>query len=93
MYNVAISMVRVIEAYMNEICQYANCELIDSYRIIEIEKHIKELSEQELRDDTIVKVILRHCFDDKEEISEMAKGHSLDKLVEKVMELIREVYL
>ena len=57
------------------------------------EKHIKELSEQELRDETIVKVILQHCFDDKEDISAMAKGNSLDKLVEKVMELIREVYL
>ena len=41
----------------------------------------------------IVKVILKHCFDDKEDISAMAKGNSLDKLVEKVMELIREVYL
>ena len=71
---------------------YEKCEQI-ALVAIEIEKHIKELSEQELRDDTIVKVILRHCFDDKEEISEMAKGHSLDKLVEKVMELIREVYL
>ena len=60
---------------------------------IEIEKQIKELSEQELRDETIVKVILQHCFDDKEDISAMAKGNSLDKLVEKVMELIREVYL
>lgn len=58
-----------------------------------IKRHIKELSEQELRDETIVKVILQHCFDDKENISSMAKGHSLDKLVEKVMELIREVYL
>lgn len=71
---------------------YEKCEQIASVAI-EIEKHIKELSEQELRDETIVKVILQHCFDDKEDISAMAKGHSLDKLVEKVMELIREVYL
>lgn len=71
---------------------YEKCELIAAVAI-EIEKHIKELSEQELRDETIVKVILQHCFDDKEDISAMAKGHSLDKLVEKVMELIREVYL
>ena len=71
---------------------YEKCEQIASVAI-EIEKHIKELSEQELRDETIVKVILQHCFDDKEDISSMAKGHSLDKLVEKVMELIREVYL
>lgn len=71
---------------------YEKCEQIASVAI-EIEKHIKELSDQELRDETIVKAILQHCFDDKEEISAMAKGQSLDKLVEKVMELIREVYL
>ena len=71
---------------------YEKCEQIASVAI-EIEKHIKELSEQELRDETIVKVILQHCFDDKEDISAMAKGHSLDMLIDKVMELIREVYL
>ena len=71
---------------------YEKCEQI-ALVAIEIEKHIKELSEQELRDETIVKVILQHCFDDKEDISAMAKGNNLDKLVEKVMELIREVYL
>ena len=71
---------------------YEKCEQI-ALVAIEIEKHIKKLSEQELRDETIVKVILQHCFDDKEDISVMAKGNSLDKLVEKVMELIREVYL
>lgn len=71
---------------------YEKCEQIASVAI-EIEKHIKELSEQELRDETIVKVILQHCFNDKEDISAMAKGNNLDNLVEKVMELIREVYL
>lgn len=71
---------------------YEICEQIAAVAI-EIEKHIKELSEQELRDETIVKVILQHCFDDKADILAMAKGNSLDKLVEKVMELIREVYL
>lgn len=40
-----------------------------------------------------MKVILQDCFNDKEDISAMAKGYSLDKLVEKIMELIREVYL
>lgn len=71
---------------------YEKCEQIATVAI-KIEKNIKELSEQELRDETIVKVILQHCFDGKEEVSAMAKGSSLDKLVEKVMELIREVYL
>ena len=71
---------------------YEKCEQIASVAI-EIEKHIKELSEQELRDETTMKVILQDCFNDKEDISAMAKGYSLDKLVEKIMELIREVYL
>ena len=71
---------------------YEKCEQIADVAI-EIEKHIKELSEQELLDEAVVKVILRQCFDGKEDISSMATGNSLDKLVEKVMELIREVYL
>ena len=62
-------------------------------RVLDIEKHIKKLSEQELVNEDFVKVILRQCFDGKEDISSMATGNSLDKLVEKVMELIREVYL
>ena len=40
-----------------------------------------------------MKVILLQCFDAKEAISSMANESSLDKLVEKVIELIREVYL
>ena len=71
---------------------YEKCEQIAAVAI-EIEKHIKELSEQELSDETIVKVILRNCFDGKDEISAMARGASLDKLVDKVMKLIEEVYL
>lgn len=54
---------------------------------IEIEKYIKELSEQELRDETIVKVILQYCFDDKKDMSAMTKGNSLDKIP-----LISKVY-
>ena len=71
---------------------YEKCEQIADVAI-EIEKHIKKLSEQELVNEDFVKVILRQCFDGKEDISSMATGNSLDKLVEKVMELIREVYL
>lgn len=71
---------------------YEKCEQIADVAI-EIEKHIKELSEQELVNEDVVKVILRQCFDGKEDISSMATGNGLDKLVEKVMELIREVYL
>ena len=71
---------------------YEKCEQIAD-AAIEIEKHIKELSEQELMDEAVVKVILLQCFDAKEAISSMANESSLDKLVEKVIELIREVYL
>lgn len=71
---------------------YRRCEQI-AEAAIEIENHIKELSEQELGDETIIKVILKQCFEGKNEISAMASGNSLKKLVEKVMELIRGVYL
>ena len=71
---------------------YEKCEQIAG-AAIEIEKHIKELTEQELGDETIVRTILQQSFDGKEKISAMAGGNSLDKLVEKVMELIDVVYL
>jgi len=71
---------------------YERCEQIAAVAV-EIDRHIKELSEQELRNETIVKDILQQCFDGKEDISAMAKGNSFDKLIRKVMELIREVYL
>jgi len=71
---------------------YAKCEQIAEVAV-EIEKYIKELSEQELRDEAIVKAILKHCFDGKEEISAMANGNCLDKLVKTVMKLVKEVYL
>lgn len=51
-----------------------------------IEKQREELSEQEIGGETKVKANLQHCFDGKEEILAMAKGHSLDKLVTKVMD-------
>ncbi len=71
---------------------YEKCELIAEV-VLEIEKNKKMLSEGELQDVRIVKDVLQHCFDDKKEISTIAKGNSLDQLVEKVMELIRELYL
>ncbi|MGN6710109.1 LlaJI family restriction endonuclease [Anaerocolumna jejuensis] len=60
---------------------------------IEIEKIIKDLSEQELMDEKVVRVVLRKCFGGKEEISSMAEGSNLDSLTDKVMELVRDVYL
>lgn len=71
---------------------YEKCEQI-ALVALEIEKQIKRLSEQELRDETIMKVIIPHCFEGKEELSVMAKGNNLDKLVEKIMDLVKEVYL
>lgn len=60
---------------------------------INIEQQIKLLNETELQDPQILRVILRKCFEGKTEISVMAQGNSLDKLCERVMELVRDVYL
>ncbi|MEE0295030.1 MAG: hypothetical protein UDT09_11360, partial [Eubacterium sp.] len=60
---------------------------------IEIEKKINELSEKELQDEKIISVILRKCFENKVDIVSMTEGDNLELLVEKVMELVREVYL
>lgn len=60
---------------------------------INIEKQIKLLNDTELQDMQIVKVSLKQCFEGMTEVASMARGHSLDKLCERVMELIREVYL
>lgn len=59
----------------------------------EIEKIIKDLSEQELQDEKVVKVILKKCFENKEDIGSMAEGMCLEMLTEKVMELVRDLYL
>lgn len=60
---------------------------------INIEQQIKILNDTELQDPQIVKVILKKCFEGMKEVEVMAQGYSLDKLCERVMELIREVYL
>jgi hypothetical protein len=60
---------------------------------INIEQHIKRLNDTELQDPQIVKVILRQCFKGTTKVDSMAQGNSLDKLCDRVMELIREVYL
>lgn len=71
---------------------YGRCNQIADAPI-EIEKKIKELSENELQDEKIISVILRKCFEDKEDIASMVEGDNLELLVEKVMELVIEVYL
>lgn len=71
---------------------YGRCNQIADASI-EIEKKIKELSEKELQNEKVIIDILRKCFEDKEDIASMAEGDNLELLVEKVMELVREVYL
>ena len=56
---------------------------------IEIEEIIKDLSEAELRDEKVFK----KCIESKSDIKPMADGTSLDMLTDKIMELVRDVYL
>lgn len=58
-----------------------------------IEKIIKDLSEVELRDEKVLKVVLKKCIESKSDIKPMADGKSLDMLTDKIMELVRDVYL
>lgn len=60
---------------------------------IEIEKIIKDLSEAELKDEKVLKVVLKKCIESKSDIKSMADGKSLDMLTDKIMELVRDVYL
>ena len=60
---------------------------------IEIEKIIKDLSEAELKDEEVLKVVLKKCIESKSDIKSMADGKSLDMLTDKIMELVRDVYL
>ena len=60
---------------------------------IEIEEIIKDLSEAELRDEKVFKVVLKKCIESKSDIKPMANGKSLDMLTDKIMELVKDVYL
>jgi len=71
---------------------YSRCRQIADVAL-KIESMIKELSEQELRDETVVSVVLKKCFEGMVDINSMAEGNNLDKLTDKIMELIREVFL
>lgn len=71
---------------------YTRCSQIAD-AAIEIENNIKVLSEQELQDEKVLKVILKKCFEGKEDIYSMAEGKNLEMLAGKVMELVRDVYL
>lgn len=56
-------------------------------------KVLSSLSEKELQNEKVIIDILRKCFEDKEDIASMAEGDNLEMLVEKVMELVRNLYL
>lgn len=71
---------------------YSKCDQIADVAL-KIESMIKELSEQELRDEAVVRVVLKNCFEGMDDINSMAEGNSFDKLTDKIMELIMEVYL
>ena len=60
---------------------------------IEIEKIIKNLSEQKLKDEKAMKSLLKECIENKADIKSMAKERYLDMLTNKIMELIKDVYL
>lgn len=81
--------IMVAESYRNS---YDKCsEIADAS--INIEKQIKLLDDTKLLDPQVIKVILKNCFEGMIEVDSMAKGHSLDKLCVRVMELIKEVYI
>lgn len=60
---------------------------------IEIEKYIKHLSERDLMDEAVIRAILQQCLKSRREILVMTSEYRLGKLVEKIMRLIREIYL
>lgn len=68
------------------------CEQIADVAI-ELEGYIKKMTEQELTEEEKVRKILEQCFTEKGELSAMVKANSFNELVEKIMEMIREVYL
>ena len=60
---------------------------------LELDKDINKLTEEELKNKDVLKVVVSKAFADKEKISAMVKGDNLDLLLDKVMELVREVFL
>ena len=60
---------------------------------IEIEEIIKDLSEAELRDEKVLKVVLKKCIESKSDIKLMVDEKPLDMLTDKIMELVKDVYL
>lgn len=60
---------------------------------IEIEKIIKDLTEAELKDEKVLKEVLKKCIESKSDIKSMTEDRFLNMLTDKVMEFVRSVYL
>lgn len=71
---------------------YNRCSQIADVAI-EIEQIIKGLSEDNLKDKKVLKVMLKKCIEGRGDISLMVEGKSLDMLTDKIMELVRDIYL
>lgn len=68
------------------------CEQIAEVAI-DLEQCIKKLSDQDLENEANIKGVLRQCFYSRDELSQMVCGNSLDMLTERIMELVKTVYL
>lgn len=71
---------------------YVRCNQIAEVAF-RIEKTIKDLSEEQLECSDVIQIELGKCFEGMHEITSLAEEKYLNKLTEKVMELIRSVYL
>ena len=71
---------------------YERCNQIADVALA-IEKLIKNMSEQDLQDESILEPALERCFEGKDDIKTIAEWRSLERLTEKVMELIVDVFL
>lgn len=50
-------------------------------------------AKRDMRDEKVLKVVLKKCIESKSDIKPMANGKSLDMLTDKIMELVKDVYL
>lgn len=85
------------EEYGNRVAEngddsYSMCEQI-AEAAMNIEREIKKLNETELKNRQTIEIILKKSFEKETNISSMAEGRMLNLMIEKIMELIREMYL
>lgn len=85
------------EEYGNRVAEngddsYSMCEQI-AEAAMNIEREIKKLDEPELKNRQTIEIILKKSFEKETNISSMAEGRMLNIMIEKIMELVREMYL